>query len=82
MRINEIRNGVKYRMDEQFQNLTIFDMIDCQIGKILKFCLFLNMENFILIWKILKISDLKHSKDFQLGKFEKFAIWQIPKTLN
>ena len=44
-----------------------------QIEKILKF---LNFS----IWTIPKTSSLRNPKNFQFGKFEKFASWQIQKN--
>ena len=39
MRIDKIASGAEYRMDEQFQNLSIFEiLIVFRIEKILKIC--------------------------------------------
>ena len=57
MRTGKIASGAEYRMDEQFQNLLIFEIL-----KVLKFWKFYNLEYFknvlfrksreFLIWKI------------------------------
>ena len=75
MKIGIISSSTENRMNEQLQY--------CQIGKILKF---LNFP----IWTIPKTSNLKNSKNFQFGNFQKFAIckikknsiWKFPKIYN
>ena len=60
MKIDKIANVSKYRMDEQFQNLLIFEIfIIFQIKKKIK---------------IPKISNLENSQNFQFEKLAIFQI--------
>ena len=34
------------------------------------------------IWNILKISNVKNSKNLQFGQCQKFPIWKIPKPVS
>ena len=94
MRIGEIASSTEYWMDEEFQNcqyleskfafpnwknsrnLLIFQFRQFQkfaILKISKICNLINSEFFF------KIGSLENFKNCQFGKFERFAIWEIPR---
>ena len=81
MKIGKIRSGVKYQMDEQFQNFLIFGIFSFPHRK--------NSENFSIfhVLKFRKIVDFpikKNSKNFSIFyvlKFRKIVNFPIKKIL-